>query len=263
LFHAADRLTGWADWPVTWSAVSNAAAMPLRRILNGRAPVTVVPNGVNPEVWKVSHVARTPGELRLTAVMRLAPRKRPLQLARMLLDVHRRLPSGTRIRVEIIGDGPEQGRLQRFVQRHQMTDWFRLCGRLTRAEIRATFARSDLFVAPAALESFGIAALEARCAGLPILALSGTGVEDFVIHGRDGWLVDSDAAMADTIVGLSASVGTLARVAAHNRHVPPSINWPMVLSGCDALYQSATVQHGLPGRPDPAEAAIRESVSGP
>ena len=59
-----------------------------------------------------------------------------------------------------------------------------LAGRVDRDELKAIYARSDLFVAPAFLESFGIAALEARCAGLPVLAMRGTGITEFVADRR-------------------------------------------------------------------------------
>jgi glycosyltransferase involved in cell wall biosynthesis len=255
LFVMADRLVRWGDWPVEWSAVSNAAALPLRRIMGGRAPVTVLPNGVDPELWRTAPVERDPDEIRLAVVTRLAPRKRPLHLARMLFAARQRLPEGTRLRVDVIGDGPERVPLERYLRGHGMNGWVQLRGRLTRGEIRSTYARSDLFVAPAALESFGIAALEARCAGLPIVALSGTGVQDFVSHGTDGWLVNSDAAMVAMIVDLASSRETLDRVTAHNRAVPPSITWSGVLRSCQALYESAALRQDVPlaaGRPEMA-----------
>ena len=46
---------------------------------------------------------------------------------------------------------------------------------LPRSEVKNTMARSDVFVAPAVLESFGIAALEAHAAGLPVVGRRGTG----------------------------------------------------------------------------------------
>jgi glycosyltransferase involved in cell wall biosynthesis len=244
LFHAADRLTGWASWPVEWSAVSNVAAGALRRVLRSRAGVSVLPNGVAPETWVVEPVPGDPGELRVTAVMRLAHRKRPLQLAEILRKAQEGLPTGCRMHVKIIGDGPEKARLERYLRRHGMSGWVSLPGRLSRDDIRSAFARSDVFVAPASLESFGIAALEARCAGLPIVALSGTGVQDFITHDVDGWLVGSDEAMAETIAGLAVSREALDRVKAHNRSVPPSVTWSSVLESCDSLYESAARRQG-------------------
>jgi len=50
----------------------------------------------------------------------------------------------------------------------------------TKETIKRIFSKSDIFVLPTILESFGIAALEARCAGLPIVAMGYGGVKSFV-----------------------------------------------------------------------------------
>jgi glycosyltransferase involved in cell wall biosynthesis len=244
LFRIFDTFTKWSKWVVEWSAVSSTAAATLRGVLGEQAEVTVLPNGVTPDEWRAKPTEPKPGELRLTAVMRLSRRKRPMPLAEILLAAHRRLPPESRLNVHIAGDGPERERLERFLRRHDMTEWVHLRGRLSRAEIRTTLAHSDVFVAPAVLESFGIAALEARCAGLPIIAMAGTGVADFVGHEREGWLVDSDSSMVDAIVRIATSPDTLARVSAHNREVAPSITWTAVLGVCDRLYEAAARRQG-------------------
>jgi glycosyltransferase involved in cell wall biosynthesis len=243
-YRAGDRLVRWSDRPIAWSAVSSAAAGAMQGILGDRARVSILPNGVDPARWRVGHIRGRPGETRLVAVTRLSPRKRPLQLARMLREARRRLPAGCGLSVEIVGDGPLRERLEGYLRRHDMTSWVQVRGRRSRAEIRSTLARSDLFIAPAVLESFGIAALEARCAGVPVLARSGTGVEDFVEHGRHGWIVGSDPAMVDAIVALAGAPEMLRRVAAASRSKTPAINWDRVLEGCDTLYAAAGARFG-------------------
>ena len=244
LFRGADWLAGWGDWQVVWSAVSNAAASSLRRIVGERAPVTILPNGVDADEWQIEPVRGRPDVLRIAAVSRLARRKRLLQLVEILRAAQDRLPVGTHLDVRILGEGPQRKEIERYLRRHDMEGWVHLMGRRSRPEIREVFARSDLFVAPASLESFGIATLEARCAGLPVIALAGTGVQDFVVHGREGWLVRSDAAMVKTIASLASSPEVVAGVAAHNRAVPASISWAGVLEGCEQLYRQAADLHG-------------------
>lgn len=244
LFRAADWLAGWGDWQVVWSAVSNAAAASLRSIVGARAPVTILPNGVDPGEWRVAPAPARADALRIAAVSRLARRKRLLQLVEILHAAHDQLPEGLSLDVRILGEGPQRKDIERYLRRHDMEGWVHLLGRRSRAEIRSVFAGSDLFVAPASLESFGIAALEARCAGLPVVGLAGTGVQDFVAHGREGWLVRSDSAMVETIVSLARSPEVVAHVAAHNRSVPASISWQGVLAQCEDLYHQASLLHG-------------------
>ncbi len=247
LFDGADLLCGWGDWPVAWSAVSNAAARPLRDIVGRRGDVTVLANGVDPTQWEVNPVLPSPNELRIVAVSRLASRKRVVQLVHILRRARTILPASVRLNVEILGDGPQMAEMASYLDVHGMTGWVHLRGRASRAEIRSVFAGSDLFVAPASLESFGIAALEARSAGLPVLARTGTGVADFIRHGIEGWLVDSDVAMSETIVSLARSPEILARVAVHNRIQPSAVNWVAVERSCQRLYERAARIQGRRG----------------
>jgi glycosyltransferase involved in cell wall biosynthesis len=237
-FRVLDAGVGWSELPAVWTAVSQVAAAPVKRLV-GSAPVYVLPNGIEAELWRVPAHPRVPGELVVVAVMRLAARKRPLHLLRLLRRAHRELAGGTRLRAVVVGDGPLHGASERYLRRHDMTGWVRLPGQLTRPQIKEMFTRADVFVAPATLESFGIAALEARCAGLPVIARSQGGISGFIADGREGLLVDSDRAMADAIVALATDEGTRARIAAHNRTTLPSVSWPDVLARTAKLYDLA------------------------
>src|SRR5204863_2493640 len=109
--------------------------------------------------------SRPDDEVMLVSAMRLAPRKRPLPLLEVLRKLRARVPAGVRMRAVIAGEGPRRAAMERYLLRHEM-DWVELPGRLTPDRLRALYARADLYVAPAVLEAFGIAALEARTTGL-------------------------------------------------------------------------------------------------
>jgi glycosyltransferase involved in cell wall biosynthesis len=238
-YRAADRVVGWSGQPVVWSAVSSAAARPLRDVLGAGSAVVVVPNGIEPADWRVDPVPRDPADVRLVAVMRLAARKRPLPLLRALARARRRLDPAVTLSLTVAGDGPARGRMQRYVHRHGLGEVVRLPGRLAPERVRDLYRRADAFVAPADLESFGIAALEARCAGVPVVAKSGTGIAEFVAHGRHGLLADDDPALADALVELALRPDLRARLAGHSRSEPPPVAWSDVLARCEAAYGSA------------------------
>jgi len=246
LFHAFRYATGWTKWPLVWTAVSDAAADPLRRVIRERGQVAILPNGIDPDEWQVPVRRADPNVFRIAAVMRLAPRKRPLHLLRTLQQARRLTPANVTLEVEILGDGPERPQMERFIVRHDMQGWVRLAGRVGREEIRQVYARSDLFVAPATYESFGIAALEARCAGLPVLARAGTGVAEFVVDGRDGHLVGSDHDMARVIAGM-AGLDPAWVLAQPLGPIPRRVTWDSVVDHCDELYEAAALKQGIPG----------------
>jgi glycosyltransferase involved in cell wall biosynthesis len=231
-------IAGWTDLPVQWTAVSQVAARAVHRMLPGH-DVMILPNGIDPEEWRVPERAVDPRRLQIVSVMRLSPRKRPMHLLRTLHDVRRRLPRSIELRAVIVGTGPEQPAMERYLDRHRMSEWVTLAGRCDRSTIREIHAASDLYLAPARLESFGIAALEARCAAVPVVAMRVGGVGEFVEHGREGLLVGSDGEMATATAALLADPERLQAMREHNRLTEPTTTWANVLDLAHAAYEKA------------------------
>jgi len=238
-FALLDRRFHWTRWPVVLSAVSDVAAAPIRKIAGPDVEVAVVPNGIDNAAWAVTPLPRDVDTVTLVSVMRLAPRKRPRHLLKMIHRIHERLPADLHLKVIIIGEGPERASLEKYVRNHDLSDVVELVGRRTRDEIRSTFAHSDVFVAPANLESFGIAALEARCAGLPVVAMARTGIREFVANGQEGLLAQSDRDMVEQLLRLIGDPELRQRIAGHNRSVPSRVDWSRVVEANLAVYRRA------------------------
>lgn len=262
---ALDALGGWSRLPIAWTAVSEAAAAPVRRHLPAGVPITLLSNGIHQEQWRLPGVPERPGVLNLVAVMRLAARKRPLPLLRMVNHAQAtldRLGDPTRLRLTVAGDGPLEEAMARFVRRHGMSDSVSLLGRLPRRDVRTLLADSHVFLAPADLESFGIAALEARCAGLPVVAKSRGGVGEFVRHEKEGLLCASDREMTDALVRLARDPELRRGIAAHNRTSECLVGWDTQLSATDDAYHRASrLQHGA-GAQVTREPHLQRSWSG-
>jgi glycosyltransferase involved in cell wall biosynthesis len=235
---AAQALLRLDTWNLTWSAVSEPAAAPLRALLGPDVPVRVLPNAVDPEEWPPAS-SEQPHPLTVTSVMRMTRTKRTLPLARILREVRRDLPPDVPLRAMVVGAGPQRPALERYLRRHRMDDWVDLPGRLDHAGVRRELARSSVFLAPAELESFGIAALEARAAGLPVVASTHSGVTEFVTHGTEGLLGDSDHALARQVTRLLTDDVLRARISRHNATVPPRHDWAQARRQTHALYVEA------------------------
>jgi glycosyltransferase involved in cell wall biosynthesis len=228
----------WHTWPVVWTAVSDVAAAPLRAML-GETPVHVLPNGVDVAAWQVPPAPRDENDVVAVAVMRLTGRKRSLPLLRIVRDARQRLDPDVRLRLLVLGDGPLRPRMQRWLTHHQMNTEVVLAGVRPRTDVRRALARADVFLAPAVLESFGIAALEARCAGVPVIARAQSGTVEFVAHNREGLLGADDTEMAAHLAALAADPARRAAIAAHNRSIAPALDWDTVLTRTHQLYSLA------------------------
>lgn len=248
VFRAARYVRGWASHGVAMSAVSAVAAAPLQRIVGVDSVVNVLSNGIDVDSWATPAdqvPTRQPGgAIQVVSAMRLAARKRPIPLLRIMVRVRALVPAETEIRLEILGEGPDRARLERFIAAHEMGDWVRLRGRVTREEVRATYAAADIYVAPAPLESFGIAALEARTVGLPVVGRWGSGLEEFVKDGLNGYLAADDEAMAGCLVRLVIDDELRGSMASYNRCTPPEQSWDRILDGAEAEYRRAIALAG-------------------
>jgi glycosyltransferase involved in cell wall biosynthesis len=239
----AGAAVGLSSWPVQWSAVSEAAADPVRRVLGAATPVLVLPNAVDPGRWTSVH--REPEVPTIFSVGRFTWTKRPMALARMLREVRARLPEETALRAVLIGDGPQRAPVERYLERHGMRDWVELPGRLSRDAIHEAYAQASLYVAPAERESFGIAALEARCAGIPVVASSRGGVGSFITSGVHGILADDDDAMVAAMVELVSDPAAAAVLEANNRVAPVELDWPAASArALDGYARAARIAAG-------------------
>jgi glycosyltransferase involved in cell wall biosynthesis len=240
VFRALGHARRWAQRGAALSAVSGIAAAQVRQVAGEGVAVEVLPNGIDVATWAPPDRAAAPeGVVRVVAAMRFARRKRPaavLEIARAARDL---VPAEVGMQLDLFGDGPERGRLQRFVDRHEMAGWVSMPGRATREELRARYWDSHVYLTPARLEAFGIAALEARTAGLPVLARQDTGVADFVTDGVNGVLGRDDQALAEALAMLVTDGALRHRIAKENASVPPAQSWDAVAALAEREYRRA------------------------
>jgi glycogen synthase len=229
----------WAARGMAMSAVSDVAATPLRRVLGDAGTVSVLPNGIDVSAWRPRGPRPDDGVVRFVTAMRLATRKRPVPLMRVMRHVRSLVPADREIALEVLGEGPARGSVEGYLADHGMSSWVSLPGRVPRSSVRERYAAADVYISPARLESFGIAALEARTSGLPVVARSGSGVGEFVVDGVNGFLADDDDAMGAALARLASDDALRMRMRAHNLDRPPAQDWPRVAELAEAEYLRA------------------------
>ncbi|ROS79000.1 glycosyltransferase family 4 protein [Cellulomonas sp. PhB143] len=245
VLRAGSKVLGWRSSRMVPTAVSHAAARRVEKVL-GLAPgeVPVVPDAIDVAAWHAVAARRETdpaAPVRFVTTMRLEPRKRGRHLVEAFAQALRALPDGA-ARLTIIGAGSEDALLRSRVARLGLGDRVTMAGRLTREEVTAAYATADVFCSPAILEAFGIAALEARSAGLAVVARRGTGVEEFVDHEVEGLLVSSDDELAGAMVRLVRDRALLGRLLEHNRDHAPRFTWDVVTQRAAEAYAEASAR---------------------
>jgi glycosyltransferase involved in cell wall biosynthesis len=228
-------------WPVVYSAVSARVARDVQPLAGARS-IRLLPNGIEHSFWRASSPSRDAGKrttFEIVSVMRLNAKKRPLALIEMMRRLIARLPIGESARLRIAGDGPLRPRVERAIARLGLAPHIELLGVQTRAALRELFAQSDVFVLPTVRESFGLAALEARCSGLPVVAMAASGVAELIEHGREGLLAHSDAELLLHVLSLATDVARRERIADHNRATVSGCDWETVIDDHLDLYSDA------------------------
>jgi len=216
------RRFGWGAWPVVYSGVSERVARDLQPYVP--RPVTVLPNAVDPRAWPaVQRLARRDA-VAIACVMRLVPRKRGEILLRALANVKAQL-GDRRVVLHFAGDGPARRALERLTAHLGLTAMVRFHGSLQPPAIKRLLAEADFFALPCRLEAFGIAALEARATGLPVLAMAESGVAEFVKHGTEGLLARDDAEFTRHLFTLCTDDAFRAQLGAHNVQTPIKQTW--------------------------------------
>lgn len=179
------------------------------------AHVLPMPATVPPSEPNAPHA--TPAEDRILTVARLTAQKR----VHLLLEAAARLhTAGRRFTLAIAGDGPERSRLETLSRNLGLGDRVRFHGAIPPAEVWHHLAEADLFVLPAAGEGFGVAALEALLAGVPILVCrDGGGLLDLLappVSGAGRSVAPEAAALAGAMAEMldDPALAAAARTAA-------------------------------------------------
>ena len=254
-----------SEWRVKWSAVSTVVAESIRPLV-GHQPVSILPNGIDPEWWSRPdegcggddpHGAIAPRPIRAVSVLRLHRRKRPGALIRAVATVAKQLPAGRRLELRIIGDGGERRALERLIARERLDDVVTLCGWAPPETVRAELHRADVFLLASRLEAFGIAALEARCAGVPVIAMAESGARDFLAHGRDALLAGSDAEFTRHLHRVATDDDLRGRLA--GAPIRQGADWQSVLARQEQLYAAASLD--ARGAPQEKNAIVRRMPS--
>ncbi|HUA74466.1 MAG TPA: glycosyltransferase [Solirubrobacteraceae bacterium] len=150
--------------------------------------------------------AKPEGALDVLYAGRITREKGADLLAESFLRARERDP---RLRLVLVGGGPEQERLRERVGEAAV---FR--GWLGGEELARAYACADVFLFPSRTDTFGQVVLEAQASGLPVVAVAEGGPLSLIDHRASGLLCAPEAdALADAMIELSNAPALRERLA--------------------------------------------------
>ena len=122
------------------------------------------------------------GEPIITHISNFRPVKRVQDVLETFMRIRKVIPA----KLLLVGDGPERSRIEKMAMDQGVDDDIICIGKIKNPV--EPLLISDLFLLPSETESFGLAALEALAAGVPVVASDSGGIPEVVDHGKSGFL---------------------------------------------------------------------------
>jgi N-acetyl-alpha-D-glucosaminyl L-malate synthase BshA len=137
----------------------------------------------------------------------------------------------------LIGDGPERPALEEMTRKCSTKEDIKFLGKQDQMEDLLPIA--DLFLLPSEYESFGLAALEAMAAEVPVVSTNAGGLPEIIINGECGYMsnVGDTADMSANALKILSDEDVLAGFKANALAQAQRFDIDNIVPQYEALYQ--------------------------
>tara|TARA_B100000003_G_scaffold84983_1_gene76139 strand:- start:669 stop:1778 length:1110 start_codon:yes stop_codon:yes gene_type:complete len=185
------------------TAVSKSLKSDTLSIFNINKSIEVIPNFINLEKYNgksSNNNLLNKNNKIITHVSNFRKVKRILDVLEIFNGIQKQIPS----KLLMIGDGPEKTKAEKKAKKLGIKDKVIFFGKSN--ETNKILSFSDLFLLPSEIESFGLSALEAMAANVPVISTNTGGIPEVNIDNFSGFLSDIgdiDKMINDSILILS------------------------------------------------------------
>ena len=264
-----DLVTGYCNLCDSVIAPSRTVAEEIVR-RGVKAPVEVIPTGVNTDVFASGNgdlfrkrMGIPKDAFVVGHVGRLAPEKNLMFLTEAVV---RFLLRNKRARFLLAGEGPEKKTIEASFKAQGLAGRFHSAGVMDHPELASAYQGMDVFAFASRTETQGMVLTEAMAAGIPVVAVDGSGVREVVRDGENGRLLPREdleefVSALDWVAGLSPDerqrlAGGIARTA-------DAFSLPRTAAKTLALYESLTGSKPARKTIETLTGAVRGSSSPP
>lgn len=141
-------------------------------------------------------------------------------------------------RLILIGEGPEWEQASHQIHNLGISDKVKNLGRVS--DLYQVLASGDLFLLPSEKESFGLAALEAMAAGVPVISSDAGGIPEVNINGETGFVlpIGDVEGMAGKAIELLTHPEMLKQFSRNAKHQALQFDMRKILPKYEQLYYS-------------------------
>ncbi|MGE0434526.1 MAG: N-acetyl-alpha-D-glucosaminyl L-malate synthase BshA [Planctomycetota bacterium] len=159
--------------------------------------------------------------------------KRVGDVVKIFAEVLKQMPA----KLLLVGDGPERPMAETLARDLKVCDHVRFVGK--QQDMEDILAIADLFLLPSDHESFGLAALEAMAAGVPVVATNRGGLPEIMVHGENGYMgnVGDTATMGKLAADILRDEATFQRFRQGARESAERFDIHTIVPQYEALYE--------------------------
>jgi N-acetyl-alpha-D-glucosaminyl L-malate synthase BshA len=164
---------------------------------------------------------------------------RPVKRIPDIIEVFNKVRKEVKAKLVLVGDGPDRNKVSQMCREYRICDDVLLVGKLKNPTEVLSIA--DLFMLPSEQESFGLAALEAMAAGVPVVSSNTGGIPELNRHGVSGMMsnVGDIEEMAKHCVYLLSSEKRLEKFKKQALGRAKEFDISKVLSRYEKIYEEA------------------------
>lgn len=146
----------------------------------------LAPLGIDPDEFTPRPPRAVPDPFEILCVGRLVPAKGQRVLVHAVDELTRR---GRRVRLRLVGDGPDRAALEADVARRGLAGVVIFEGGVAQDRIRSLYASADAFALASFAEGIPVVLMEAMAMEIPCITTCITGIPELIRDGVDGLLV--------------------------------------------------------------------------
>lgn len=150
--------------------------------------VITINNGIYPpKTFDQKLKIRSNNKIKILSVSYLIERKGIEYNLRAVSKLIKKYPE---IIYSVIGEGLEKTNLMKLAVELGLDNHVNFIGKVSDSELLDYMSETDIFSLPSWNEGFGVVYIEAMAHGKPVIGCEGEGIEDVVINGKTGLLVE-------------------------------------------------------------------------